>query len=66
MLIGDVMDILHNGENAAPARNAAPILQSLTAAGQAGNYLRFQLFFAVRPTLQAGSAAQHPIGGDNA
>ena len=60
------MDIPHNGGNAAPARNAVSIFQFLTAAGLAGNYSRFQLFFTVRPTLQAGSAAQHPTGGGNA
>jgi hypothetical protein len=30
------MDIPHNGENAAPARNAVPIFLFLTAAGLAG------------------------------
>lgn len=65
MLFGGVMDIPHNGENAAPARYAVPIFL-LLAAGLAANYFRFQLFFTVCPALQGGSAVQHPKGGGNA
>ena len=59
------MNIPHIGEHAAPARSAAPILQFFIAAGSAGNYLRFRMFFVARLTLQAGSAAQQPTGGCN-